>query len=180
MSSSSSVRKKKKKGNKQEKGKKVIIPEDTPTDLKKKILEYSTATRFDNNSVQFTLDYDETEVFSYETTDFNINIEAIINFNADVEDQYISFVYNNLRRLFRTDPFRQHEIGGFGTHLDNASTVRDNRTIRFSFDFSQHIADWFSDEVTEDIEEPAFDRDDLDNVLDSICEEAARLSAQGL
>ena len=181
MSSSSSVRKKKKNGNKKEKGKKVIIPENIPTDLKKKILDYSDATRFNNNSVQFTIDYDETEVFSYETTDFMITIGATINFNADVEDQYIDFVYNILRRRFGRDPFTQHQVGnGFGTHLDYSYTTKNNRTIKFSFDFSQNIADWFSDEVTEDIEEPQFDEDDLERVLDSICEEAARLSAQGL
>ena len=189
MSSSSSVRNKKKKGNKQEKGKKVIIPETIPTDLKKKILEYSGARRFDNNTVEFTLDYDETKVFSKETTDFMITIHAVINFNADVEDQYINFVYNNLRRRFGRDPFTQHEIGNFGTRLRYSFTTKNNRTIGFSFYFSQNIAEyisqniarWFSDEVyTEGIDEPEFDHDDLKRVLALICEEAARLSAQGL
>ena len=139
MSSSSSVRKKKKKGDKKEKrkGKKdkdtlESIPESIPFDLKKKILEdYGGARRFDNNSVQFILDYDETDVFAYETTDFMITIYAVINFNADVEDQYINFVYNNLRRRFRRDPFTRHEIevrgNTFGNGIASNNGVLDSR-----------------------------------------------------
>jgi len=177
MSSSSSKRNRKDKDKSVEPGRRL------PTAIKRNIFEHTASTRFNNNSVEFKIYCSEEEVFAIGQDIFHISINADINFNADVEDEYINFVYDKFETLFTSAPFTQHDVNGLGTHFDSAFTTKNYRTISLSFFFSQNIEDWFKDEewFNREVYKPRFTDGNLDAVFNLyIYEEAARLSAQAL
>ena len=183
MSSSSSKR------NRKDKDKSFELRRRLPTAIKRNIFEHTASTRFNNNTVEFKIYYSEEEVFAIGQDIFYISINADINFNADVEDEYINFVYDKFETLFTSAPFTQHDVNDLGTRFDSAFTTKNYRTISLSFLFSQNIEVWFRDRAwfnregteEEDMYKSRFTDGNLDAVFNHyIYEEAARLSAQAL
>ena len=171
--------------------------------IKKKILEYIPANRF-NNNIEFSLKYNKKD-FMFDEYDDRIDIKgaltgkilivAAINLDPRINDAYIDATYKFLKRKIKEGVFVNKKIDHEAyakrilveetedfVELKRTKVVKNNRTIQVAFLFEVNIdnyAEFHDGTYGRDKYWSQFESayDITDNVVEVILPKAAQLSA---